>query len=475
MKILGIETSCDETAAAVVEDGTSILSNVVVSQIDIFAEYGGVIPEVAARSHLEVILPVIDKAMKDASCTWEDIDAIAVTHAPGLLGSLLIGTLTARTLAILHDKPLYAVHHLKSHVYANWLTQDTSKGRSEARVLAEPVFSDAGLEFSSTSYTGRPGEIAPRGNSLGAVRNIRVENSNQNFMHPRKTGSATRTPLFPLLAVVISGGHTQILRMEGHNQFEIVGTTRDDAVGECFDKVAKILGLPYPGGPSIAKAAEGQYVPNLHRPGDSNKYHLPHPKVEGLDFSFSGLKTAVLRAVQKEVGVDISYPSHKLAELLAPQQVADFAALFQKTAIDILIEKLEAALSKHPDTRSVVFAGGVSANKELRARVLAEPIFSDAGLEFTSTSYAGTPGEPPLRGEPLGSVRNIRVENSNHSMHPRKTDSATRALPVYFPTPSLSGDNGAMVGAACFYEIQSGVKPADPYSLNIYPRISVEK
>ena len=139
MKILGIETSCDETAASVVEDGARILSNVVVSQIDIFAEYGGVIPEVAARSHLEVMLPVIDKALADANRTWDDIDAIAVTHAPGLLGSLLIGTLTARTLAILHDKPLYAVHHLKSHVYANWLFNDNQNSIFSTRSLAPVV------------------------------------------------------------------------------------------------------------------------------------------------------------------------------------------------------------------------------------------------------------------------------------------------------------------------------------------------
>ena len=227
MLILGIESSCDETAAAVVRDGREILSNVVVSQIDIFAEYGGVIPEVAARSHLEAVLPVIDKALTDARCTWDDIDAIAVTHAPGLLGSLLIGTLTARTLAILHDKPLYAVHHLKSHVYANWLSSK---------------------DVQDETY-----------------------------------------PCFPILALVVSGGHTQILYMKAHNQFEIIGTTHDDAVGECFDKVAKILGLPYPGGPAIAKAGKD---------GDANKYKLPHPKMEGLDFSFSGLKTAVLRAVQ---------------------------------------------------------------------------------------------------------------------------------------------------------------------------------
>ena len=367
MKILGIETSCDETAAAVVEDGSKILSNVVVSQIDIFAEYGGVIPEVAARSHLEAMMPVINKALDDALCTWDEIDAIAVTHAPGLLGSLLIGTLTARTLAILHDKPLYATHHLKSHVYANWLNVDES----------EELVSERALEAARPSFT------------------------------LSKTNSSD-SPQFPLLAMVISGGHTQILYMREHNQFEIVGTTRDDAVGECFDKVAKILGLPYPGGPSIAKAAES---------GDASKYRFPHPRVEGLDFSFSGLKTAVLRAVQKEVGVPISYPSHKLAELLDSEQVCDFAGSFQKAAVEILLEKMKLALERYPDVQSVVVAGGVSANRALR-----------------------------------------------------------EAMPeAYFPAPSLSGDNGAMVAGACYYEIQSGVEPTDPYALNIYPRISIEE
>ncbi len=340
MKILGIETSCDETAAAVVEDGREVLSNVVVSQIDIFAEYGGVIPEVAARSHLEVMMPVVDKALSDAKCDWDDIDAIAVTNAPGLLGSLLIGTLTARTLAILREKPLYAVHHLKSHVYANWLASHD-------------------------------------------------------------------LPTFPLLALVVSGGHTQILQMPAHNRFEIVGTTRDDAIGECFDKVAKILGLTYPGGPSIAKAAVQ---------GDANKYQLPHPNVEGLDFSFSGLKTAVLRSVQRELGLPISHPSHDLKNHLSEQQVCDFAASFQKTAIDILVEKLKKALDLYPETQAVVLAGGVSANQALR-----------------------------------------------------------EALPeAYFPALKFAGDNGAMVAAAAYYEISTGVEPVDPYTLNIYPRISIE-
>ena len=356
MLVLGIETSCDETAASVVEDGVNILSNVVVSQIDIFAEYGGVIPEVAARNHLEAMMPVVNKALSDARCNWDDIDAIAVTYAPGLLGSLLIGTLTARTLAILHDKPLYAVHHLKSHVYANWLNVTN---QSETR------------------------------------------------------------PSFPLIALVVSGGHTQILYMPAHNKFEIIGTTRDDAVGECFDKVAKILGLPYPGGPSIAKAAK-------EANGDPDKYKFPHPKVDGLDFSFSGLKTAVLRTVQKELGLPISHPSHDLKNHLSPRQVADFAASFQKTAVDILVEKVQMALKQYPDVKSVVVAGGVSANEELKKAL----------------------------------TLCLKKHHQN--------------IKVFFPDTSLSGDNGAMVATACYYEIRSGVKPTDPYSLNIYPRISIE-
>ena len=392
MIILGIETSCDETAAAVVRDGTEILSNVVVSQIDIFAEYGGVIPEVAARSHLEAMMPVVKKALKDADCTWDDIDAIAVTYAPGLLGSLLIGTLTARTLAILHHKPLYAVHHLKSHIYANWL------GMGESDKAIEGIFgSSEMLKKSSEESVG--GYDRDRRSASPVTTGASDSVSEEDFL--------TSVPTFPILALVISGGHTQILYMPAHNQFEIIGTTHDDAVGECFDKVAKILGLPYPGGPSIAKAAEK---------GNPDKYKLPHPRVENLDFSFSGLKTAVLRAVQKELNLPISHPSHDLKNHLTSQQVSDFAASFQKTAVDILCEKLELAKKQHPEVQSIILAGGVSANKALR-----------------------------------------------------------EALPgAFFPNPSLSGDNGAMVAAAAYYEIKTGVKPTDPYSLNIYPRISIE-
>ena len=419
MNILAIESSCDETAAAIISGDPAsprILSNVVVSQIDIFKAYGGVIPEVAARSHLEAILPVIHQAFKEANFTkpnqpnqsvqqpdqpaqqpnqnptqndqtqsseiddWSKIDAIAVTHTPGLLGSLLIGTLTARTLAILHHKPLYAVHHLKSHIYANWL----------------------------------------------------------NTAENQATSSDTTTPAFPLLALVISGGHTQIIRMTAHNNFEIIGTTLDDAVGECFDKVAKILGLPYPGGPSISQAAQGKITTmtpdgNLQTthvtPGDPKKYHLPHPKIKNLDFSFSGLKTAVLRAVQKAVDVPISYPSHQLAALLTDQQKADFAASFEQTAIEILLEKLEKSLTEYPDIKSIVIAGGVSANQRLR--------------EKAHESF----------------------DANNHN--------SQSTIPVFFPAKQFSGDNAAMVGVAALYEIASHVQPTDPYQLNILPRSTI--
>lgn len=366
MLILGIETSCDETAASIVEDGSKVLSNVVVSQIDIFAEYGGVIPEVAARNHLEVMMPVIRKALEDAGKTWDDIDAIAVTHTPGLLGSLLIGTLTARTLAIVHKKPLYAVHHLKSHIYANWLKENSDNSSSSEHKL--------GRTASSVS------EEEPI-----------IE--------------------FPLLSLVVSGGHTQILKMSAHNHFEIIGTTRDDAVGECFDKVAKILGLPYPGGPAITKAGQT---------GDKNKYHFPKPKVDGLDFSFSGLKTAVLRTVQAELGLPISHPSYDLKNHLNKQQIADFAASFEKTATDYLLEKLEKAYEENPETKSFVVAGGVSANELLRE------------------------------------------------------ESSKRFSNVFFPERKFSGDNGAMVAAAAYFEIQSGVEPTDPYTLNIMPRSEIK-
>ncbi len=345
MNILAIETSCDETACAIVKNGTEILSNVVNSQIDIHKIYGGVVPEIAARSHIEAIMPVVEKAILDSKLTWEKIDAIAVTHTPGLLGSLLVGTLTARTLAILHNKPLYAIHHLKSHIYANWLE------------------------------------------------------------NPK-----TDAPQFPLLALVISGGHTQIIKMNHHNDFHIIGSTRDDAVGEVFDKVAKILGLPYPGGPSITQAALN---------GDPTRYQLPIPQVDNLDFSFSGLKTAVLRRIQKELDLPISTPSFELKDKLTEQQVNDFAASFQSTVSTIFVKKLSKALVENPSTQSLILAGGVSANQNLK-------------------------------------------ENIQNTFN--------KQVKVYVPNPKFSTDNAAMVASAAYFSIQSGQKPTDPYSLDISPR-----
>lgn len=409
MLILGIESSCDETAAAVVKDGVEILSNVVVSQIDIFKEYGGVIPEVAARSHLEVILPVVKKALIEARVTKEEIDAIAVTYAPGLLGSLLIGTLTARMLAILWEKPLYAVHHLKSHIYANWL-RVTSTASSHERNLSNDV------------------------------------------------------PQFPLIALVVSGGHTQIIYMPGHNQFEIIGTTRDDAVGECFDKVAKILGLPYPGGPAIAKCAED---------GNPKRHKLPMPKVEGLDFSFSGLKTAVLRAVQAELGLPISTPSYELAAKLSEQQRADFAASFQKTAVDVLLDKLEMALRAHPEAKTVVLAGGVSANKVLREKVVRR---LNLGGEGTCDRQGCCSQNAPLRGGILtrNSPKHCLSQAPLSTQFHLSESFSLRNLQIFFPDVKLAGDNAAMVGAAAYFEIISGVEPTDPYSLDIMPRVGIQ-
>lgn len=300
MRVLGIESSCDETAAAVVENGRKLLSNVVHTQIDIHAQYGGVVPEVAARSHIEFINPVINKAIEDANCTWNDIDAIAVTYAPGLIGSLLVGTLAARTHALLRDIPLYPIHHVEAHVYANFITEQAS-----SLSLELPL----------------------------------------------------KQPTFPMLALIVSGGHTQLVLFYGHGNFELLGQTQDDAVGEAFDKVAKILGLPYPGGPSIAKAA-------LH--GDSHIFNLPKSKLKNpYDFSFSGLKTALLRAVQAHTGNDYTFPSHELSGLLDDATRADFAASFQRVAVETLVDKTVKAFEDYQPT-SVVIAGGVAANQELR-------------------------------------------------------------------------------------------------------------
>lgn len=343
MKILGIESSCDETAAAVVENGRHLISNVVNSQIDIHAVYGGVIPEVAARSHLEVVLPVIDQAVSEAG-GWDEIDAIAATTMPGLIGSLLIGTLSARTLAVLKNKPFYPIHHVEAHVYANFLL-----------------------------------ETAPE---------------------------------MPMLALIVSGGHSQIVLFKDHGNYQLIGQTADDAVGEAFDKVAKILGLPYPGGPAIAKAAES---------GDPKRFHLPKAHMKNpYDFSFSGLKTAVLRAVQSQVGVDHTFPSHQLAARLDEATRNDFAASFQRVAVETLVDKVIAAFHEF-QPKSVVIAGGVAANQELR-RIMAERL-------------------------PIG---------------------------INYAPMNLCTDNAAMVATLAYYEAQK-LAPTDPRLVEVNPSISMTK
>lgn len=289
MKIFGIETSCDETAAAVVEDGQRILSNVVASQADLHVQYGGVVPEVAARSHIEVMLPVVEEALAQAKLGWDDIDGIAVTYGPGLLGSLLIGTLTARTLAELKHKPLYGVNHLEGHVYASYLAAETK-------------------------------------------------------------------PAFPYLALIVSGAHTQLVLYRAHHDYELLGQTMDDAVGEAFDKVARMLGLsPTQGGPAIAKVA---------LEGNCEAFAFPKAKT-GNNFSFSGLKTAVLRQAQLLAGGDFRMSSLDIHKKLSPQQIDDLAASFQKVATDTLVDHTVKAYELH-HPKSVVIGGGVAANQLLR-------------------------------------------------------------------------------------------------------------
>ena len=289
MKVLGIETSCDETAAAIVDNGTTLISSVIASSMDLHAQYGGIVPEIAARSHIEAINPVIEQAISNAKTDWDQIDAIAVTSGPGLLGSLLIGVLAARTLAIAKNKPLYGVNHIEAHVYANFLSKPA--------------------------------------------------------------------PKFPFLALIVSGGHTQLVHFKDHFNYQVLGQTFDDAVGEAFDKAAKIIGLPYPGGPNISRAATK---------GNPQAYPLPTAKVAGdYNFSFSGLKTATLRLGQQLAGGDFTMPSTSIPALLNDHQRQDIAASFQDTAIKTLVSKtLKAYKSLKP--AAVVIAGGVAANQELR-------------------------------------------------------------------------------------------------------------
>ena len=301
MIILGIETSCDETAVGIVKDGNTLLSNVVASSMELHAQYGGVVPEIASRSHIEAMIPTIENSFKDAKINWKQIDAIAVTYGAGLSGSLLIGVMTARTLAKTLNKPLYGANHVLGHVYANFLTSTT----------------------------------------LGGYK------------------MPTKSPTFPILAIIVSGGHSQLVIFHDHFEYQVLGVTLDDAIGEAFDKVSKMLGLGYPGGVAVSKLA---------LKGNHKSFNLPIAKVEGFNFSFSGLKTAVLRQAQVLIGEDYTFPSIKLSERLKMSQKADLAASFQYIAIKTIVDKAKKAYNEFRP-KSVVIAGGVAANQELRQQL----------------------------------------------------------------------------------------------------------
>lgn len=298
MKILAIESSCDETSIAVVEDGKKVLSNVTYTQIDIHKKYGGVVPEVASRHHIEKVTYVLEGALQQANITLDEIDAVAVTKTPGLIGSLMVGINTAKTIALAFNKPLIEVNHIHGHIYANYLTH----------------------EFK-----------------------------------------------FPLIALVVSGGHTEIVLMKDHLEFEILGETLDDAVGEAYDKIARVVNVGYPGGPIIDKMA------SMGKP----TYQLPHVKLgkDSYDFSFSGLKSAVINLHNKA--------QQKGEELNA----FDLAASFQDAVVDVLVSKTKRAILEH-NCKQVIVAGGVAANKGLRSEMqkMVESL-DDVTLTFPPFEY----------------------------------------------------------------------------------------
>jgi N6-L-threonylcarbamoyladenine synthase len=295
MKILGIETSCDETAAAVIEDGKEILSNTIATSSYMHAQTGGIIPEKAAREQLVSVIPVIKEALDKAKCKEDDIDKIAVTSGPGLIGSLLVGVETAKTLSLVWNKPIIPVNHLAAHIYANWLS--------------------------------------------------------------------TLSPSFPALALVVSGGHTDVVLMKDHGVFEWVGGTRDDAAGEAFDKTARLLELPYPGGPSISKEADKYLKDNSE---SLNLFPRPMIDEENYDWSFSGLKTAVQNEI-KENG---------------KENVSKLAAEIQESIADVLVSKTIKAAKKY-QPKSLLLAGGVAANGRLTQK-FKEKIDFDIDLRVPS-------------------------------------------------------------------------------------------
>ncbi len=390
MYVLGIESSCDETGAAIIKDGRFLLSNVVASQIEIHNRYGGVVPEVASRQQLATIIPVIETAMEQAGCNWENIDAIAATYGPGLAGSLLVGLTVGKTLALAHTLPFLGVNHLEAHIYANWLR--------------------------------KPGEASLQG-AIDAAWEYQEGD-----------------PIFPLICLVISGAHSELVLVRGHGQYQLLGHTRDDAAGEAFDKVARILGLSYPGGPAIQKAAQ-QAEEEFERHGKSpalarNTYRLPRAWLRGTyDFSFSWLKTAALHLVE---GATADSQEARASSSKESKQVSQYTRMgaqsaqkgsisvpllsssFQEAIVDVLAVKTRLAAQEY-HVKQVLLAGGVAANASLRARL-----------------------EQELR--PL----NIRLN---------------------YPPIEFCTDNAAMIGSAAFFHLLRGEQHG--LDLDVQPGLSL--
>ncbi|MBI2165420.1 MAG: tRNA (adenosine(37)-N6)-threonylcarbamoyltransferase complex transferase subunit TsaD [Chloroflexi bacterium] len=322
MKVLGIETSCDETAIAVVEDGCRILSNVVASQVDLHTRYGGIVPEVASRQHILALVPTLRETLKQGQVSLPQVEAVAVTQGPGLAGSLLTGVNFAKCLSLAIQAPFIGINHLEGHIYAAWLQE------------------------------GPPPD---------------------------------QEPGFPLMCLIASGGHTDLVLMRGHGEYTLLGRTRDDAAGEAFDKAARVLGLGFPGGPYIQQAAEGA----------QGLESLPKPLLKDtLDFSFSGLKTALLRRVQAQR----KDPNNGQD----PRQVTELAFAFQESLAQVMVEKTLGASRQH-SCRGIIVGGGVAANARLRQ---------------------------------------LFRERSR--------------IPVLIPQPSLCTDNGAMIAGAAFFRLRKG-------------------
>jgi N6-L-threonylcarbamoyladenine synthase len=361
MNVLAIETSCDETSVAIVQDGRHVLANIIASQIDIHQKYGGVVPEVASRQHILYIAPVLKEALEKAALTWAEIDAVAVTNGPGLAGALLVGVNVGKAIAFARQKPLIGVNHLESHIYANWLIPPDEN------------------------------EFAP--------------------------------PKFPAICLIVSGGHTEIVLLKGHGDYQMLGKTQDDAAGEAFDKVARLLGLGYPGGPLLEKAA---------MTGDPRRFQFTRAKLKGVyDFSFSGLKTAVLRKVEeyqtaptKPAPFSGAKPAPTIAQkpVVNPQlPVADIAASFQEAVTDTLAGKTVLAAKEHK-AKVILIAGGVAANQALRTAL------------------------------------------ANHAARLEKP------IPVMFPPPVYCTDNAAMVAAAAYFKLANGKQATESnWGLDIRP------